>query len=98
LHFFPVINVYSQVFLTQSVQVLVVEPANDWEQSEVVCPDVINPGEYFLCKIDVPYGSGLTATVTLGDNVYNVANITTGSLDVPGKPEFDFVAHVVNWN
>ena len=78
-------NVYSQVFLSKSVKVLVVEPANDWEQSEVVCPNVINPGEYFLCKIDVPYGNGLTATVTLGDNIYSVANITTGSLDVPGE-------------
>ena len=79
------VNVYSQVFLTKSVKVLVVEAANDWEQSEVVCPNVINPGEYFLCKIDVPYGNGLTATVTLGDNIYSVANITTGSLDVPGE-------------
>ena len=79
------VNVYSQVFLAKSVKVLVVEPANNWEQSEVVCPNVINPGEYFLCKIDIPYGNGLTATVTLGDNIYSVANITTGSLDVPGE-------------
>ncbi len=45
---------------------------------------MINPGEYFLCKIDVPYGNGVTATVTLGDDVYGVPNITTGPLEVPG--------------
>lgn len=76
---------YSQVYFADTKQVLVVEAANDWDQSEVVCPNVINPGEYFICKIDVPYGNGLTATVTLGDDIYSVANITTGPLDIPGN-------------
>ena len=75
---------YSLVFLSTSNQVLVVEAANDWDQSEIICPDVINPGEYFVCKIDIPSGNDLIATVTLADNIYYVPNITTGPMIVPG--------------
>ncbi len=70
--------------MSSVTQVLVVEPANDWDQSEIVCPDVINPGEFFVCKIDIPYGNKLVATVTLADNIYPVPNITTGPMKVPG--------------
>jgi hypothetical protein len=79
-----VVNVYSMTFMSSIKQVLVIEPANDWDQSEIVCPDVVNPGEFFLCKIDIPYGNKLIATVTLADNIYPVPNITTGPLNVPG--------------
>jgi hypothetical protein len=79
-----VVNEYSLSFMSSVTQVLVVEPANDWDQSEIVCPDVINPGEFFVCKIDIPYGNKLVATVTLADNIYPVPNITTGPMKVPG--------------
>ena len=75
---------YSQKVMMASQQVVVVETANDWDQSEIVCPDVINPGEYFVCKIDIPFGNGLTATVAMADDIYPVANISTGAMNVPG--------------
>ena len=89
-------NVYSEVFLSTSNQVRVVEAANDWDQSEIVCPDVINPGEYFVCKIDIPYGNDLVATVSLADDIYSVANITTGPMFVPGMLTIQCIKKIKN--
>ena len=52
---------------------------------EIICPDVIHPGDYFNCVVDIPTGSGLTANVTITDDTFNDTEpVSTGVMNVPG--------------
>ena len=65
-------------------KVIVEEPLSAiHDQVEVVCPDVVLPGEFFNCHIDIPRGSSLLANVTLIDDI-NGQPETTGQMAIPG--------------
>ncbi len=60
----------------------VLEPIMPIDQTEVVCPDVIRPGTYFLCTADVPRGTGLQIEIRMSDDVDNTVE-TTGWMQIP---------------
>ena len=47
-------------------------------------PDVIHPGDYFNCVVDIPTGSDLKAEIEMKDDLTSELD-TTGTMDVPGK-------------
>ena len=69
---------------TASLSVTVKEPISIEDQMEVVCPDVVNPGQYFLCRMDIPKGNDLKVNFTLIDDVSG-AQDPTGIMTVPGE-------------
>ncbi len=55
------------------------------DQLEVVCPEVADPGTFFLCHADVPRGTGLYINVSMSDDVQGLLPLdSTGWLKVPG--------------
>lgn len=78
-------NVNDGNFESANSVVVVEDPiTEDMDQIEIVCPDVIPPGNYFRCHIDVPRGTGLNATIEMVDDVTQVVDnhIETA---IPGK-------------
>lgn len=67
-----------------SLKVNVEDPLEADDQVEVVCPDLVQPGTYFTCHVDIPRGSQLKATVTMSDDVNPAITTTTGEIKVPG--------------
>ena len=63
----------------------VTETAKDDDQIEITCPNVIHPGDYFSCVIDMPTGSGLTAEVVMTDDLDAAITDTSTVMNVPGK-------------
>ena len=51
---------------------------------EIICPDVVLPGTFFNCTADIPKGQGLSATITLRDDLGKNAN-ETSTIYVPGN-------------
>ena len=47
-------------------------------------PDVIHPGDYFNCVVDIPTGYDLKAEIEMKDDLTGELD-TTGTMDVPGK-------------
>ena len=83
--------------LIKEAQIHVVEQVTSEDETEIYCPDVINPGNFFECRMDVPKGNLLKAHVQMIDDVKlkqgsanqtmttNV-NIPDKWWDVPGNP------------
>ena len=67
----------------------VAEPVSDTDQIEIVCPDVVNPGEYFLCVADIPRGSGLTLRVEMTDDIDATSDTVSQEMAVPGGGRFN---------
>ncbi|XP_059083429.1 uncharacterized protein LOC131880752, partial [Tigriopus californicus] len=75
---------YDRSTLTFEMNIVVyemIDSSNDIV--EIVCPDVIPPGEFFHCHMDVQYGSRLLATVTMVDDLDPTQIDTTGVMKVP---------------
>ena len=51
---------------------------------EIICPDVVLPGTYFNCTADIPKGQGLTATITLRDDL-GLKTDEVSTITVPGN-------------
>ena len=62
-------NVYGNAIQRVSKYIKVVETVTATDQVEVICPDVIHPGEYFTCVADMPTGSDLNATLIMVDDL-----------------------------
>lgn len=72
--------------MTFEMNIVVYETIDDAVDTvEIVCPDVIPPGEFFHCHMDVQYGSRLLATVTMVDDLDPTQIDTTGKIAVPGE-------------
>jgi hypothetical protein len=67
-----------------SITVTVVETVTETDLVEIICPDVIHPGEYFTCVADIPTGTDLKATVIMSDDL-NGDTDGTELLHVPSK-------------
>ena len=64
-----VIGVYDKKVQKIFTDVTVTESVLETDQVEIYCPDVIHPGEYFNCRVDIPTGTDLQATVTMKDDL-----------------------------
>ena len=51
-----VIGVYDKKVQKIFNDVTVTESVLETDQVEIYCPDVIHPGEYFNCRVDIPTG------------------------------------------
>ena len=49
-------GVYDKVVQTKTVSITVTETVTETDPVEIICPDVIHPGEYFNCVVDIPTG------------------------------------------
>ena len=84
----------------KSVRVAVIEPVVpvpqtntdpiSYSKMEVICPDVVLPGTFFNCTTDVPKGQGLSAVITLTDDLTK-ANMTS-TIKIPGKYKTSYVS------
>lgn len=75
---------YDRSSMTFEMNIVVYETIDDAVDTvEIVCPDVIPPGEFFHCHMDVQYGSRLLATVTMVDDLDPTQIDTTGKIAVP---------------
>ena len=45
------------------------DPIYDRMGLEVVCPPVVQPGEFFVCTADIPRGSGVTFELVMTDDL-----------------------------
>ena len=80
-----VTGVYDMFVQREIISLTVTETVAETDQIEIICPDVIHPGDYFNCVVDIPTGSGLTADVTITDDTYNDTEpVSTGIMNVPG--------------
>ena len=83
-NFIAVIGVYDKQVQRFKVPVKIVEAIADSDQVEIICPDVIHPGDYFRCHIDIPFGTGLTGNITMTDDLNGDVD-ATADLKYPGK-------------
>ena len=51
---------------------------------QIVCPPVVYPGTFFNCRIDIPSGQDLVATITMVDDLTLFEDANTGPMPVPG--------------
>ena len=51
------------------LEVEVVDPIFAKMGLEVVCPPVVEPGNFFLCTADIPRGSGATFELVMTDDL-----------------------------
>jgi hypothetical protein len=77
-------NIFDYKPLSAFVKIEVHDPISPTDQIEIVCPDVVDPGTYFLCKADIPRGTSITANITMTDDVDGKKE-STGNLRVPGE-------------
>lgn len=77
------IGVYDKVVQRTSTLVIVTETVKATDQVEIICPDVIHPGDYFNCIVDLPTGEDLTAEVIMTDDLDPGMITTTGVMNVP---------------
>ena len=63
------LNTYTYKSMSVSGRVAVVERVTDDDELEVYCPDVVNPGEFFNCRIDIPTGNHLQAKIEMSDDL-----------------------------
>ena len=61
--FLLVMGVYDMSVQRTGVTVQVVETVTEEDQVEIICPDVIHPGDYFTCVVDIPTGTDLKAKI-----------------------------------
>ena len=80
-----VTGVYDMYVQTETAKVIVTETVTATDPVEIICPDVIHPGDYFNCVVDIPTGFNLTAEVVMKDDLDLEMSDTTGTMDVPGK-------------
>ena len=96
LLFYAATHEYTMNRQHESIRVAVIEPVvpvnqsaaadntiTDYERMEIWCPDLVLPGTYFNCTVDVPKGQGLSAVITLKDDLTN-ENISS-TVKIPGK-------------
>ena len=86
-------HVYTSQRQFASKRVAVVEPVVEvpdstdpisYSKMEIICPDVVLPGTFFNCTADIPKGQGLSATITLRDDLgLKVDEVST--IHVPGN-------------
>ena len=77
------IGVYDMVVQEQVHTVPVVETVTSSDQVEIVCPEVIHPGDFFNCVLDMPTGTDLTAEVVMTDDLNKTTPKTTNVMSVP---------------
>ena len=84
---------YTSVRQYKSVRIAVAEPVVEVPQTttdpisyskmEIICPDVVLPGTFFNCTTDIPKGQGLSANITLTDDLTNLKK--TSMVKIPGR-------------
>ena len=52
--------------------------------SELACPVVVTPGDYFTCKVDIPFGTNVRAKVQLIDSVTETMMEQSSWMHLPG--------------
>jgi hypothetical protein len=81
---FPASNIFDFSQYGATVPIEVHDPISLTDQIEVVCPNVVLPGTYFLCKADIPRGTKLTANITITDDIDGMKE-STGNMPIPGE-------------
>ena len=80
-------DIYDHTTKYANTKVVVHEAVADgdrWpDQMEIVCPDVVDPGTFFLCHADIPRGTSLMANITIVDDIDPSNSETTGWIDIP---------------
>ena len=64
-----VTGVYDLFVQTDTVNVIVTETVTATDPVEIICPDVIHPGDYFNCVVDIPTGYDLKAEIKMTDDL-----------------------------
>ena len=77
-------GVYDLVVQRIAITVTVIETITEEDQIEIVCPDVIHPGEYFNCVADIPTGYDLEATIEMTDDLQAMVD-SSPRMVVPSK-------------
>ena len=67
-------GVYDMSVQRTGVTVQVVETVTEEDQVEIICPDVIHPGDYFTCVVDIPTGTDLKAKIEMTDDLNGAAD------------------------
>ena len=67
-----------------TVPIKIVEAIGATDQIEIKCPDVIHPGVYFRCHIDIPFGVELTGNITMTDDLVDMVD-STQDLNFPSN-------------
>ena len=62
---------------------------------EVFCPDVVHPGDFFNCIIDIPTGNQLSAKIVMKDDLDADQTMET-EIKVPGSYHSKYFAGFSN--